>query len=43
MSFLYSNSRCDGLRTCVVPVLSSVLPDACPGTLKYLEVHYACR
>jgi hypothetical protein len=34
--------RCDGLSSCTVSVSSSELPDACPGTRKYLEVHYAC-
>ncbi|XP_059096378.1 latrophilin Cirl-like [Tigriopus californicus] len=34
--------RCDGRRACTIPVSSSVLPDACPGTHKYLEIHYAC-
>lgn len=27
----------------MVPVLSSIFPDECPGTLKYLEIHYACK
>ena len=40
-SFLHS-SRCDGLSNCVVPVESSHFPDSCPGTSKYLEIHYAC-
>lgn len=35
--------RCDGLKTCVIPVLPSHFPDACPNTPKYLEIHYACR
>ena len=35
--------RCDGLKECTIPVRSSLFPDACPGTLKYLEIHYACR
>jgi len=26
-----------------VPVDSNVFHDACPGTFKYLEVHFACR
>ena len=35
--------RCDGKRVCNIPVQSSQFPDACPGTSKYLEIHYACR
>ena len=41
--YFLSVSRCDGKSHCVVPVRSSLFPDACPGTLKYLEIHYACR
>ena len=37
------NFRCDGQQSCVVTVDSNVFHDACPGTLKYLEAHYACR
>ena len=39
---LSSLSRCDGKSRCVVEVNSSNFHDACPGTLKYLEIHYAC-
>ena len=41
MSFYYF-CRCDGKTECVVSVDSSSFHDACPGTLKYLEIHYAC-
>ena len=34
--------RCDGKKKCVVPVNSDLFHDACPGTHKYLEIHYAC-
>ena len=35
--------RCDGKSKCVVSVDSMSFHDACPGTLKYLEIHYACH
>ena len=35
--------RCSRLETCVVSVDSASLGDACPGTPKYLEVHYFCK
>ena len=35
-------SRCEGQKECVVPVNSELFHDACPGTHKYLEIHYAC-
>ena len=34
--------RCDGTSKCIVPVNSDLFHDACPGTHKYLEIHYAC-
>lgn len=34
--------RCNGKLNCVVPVDTNTFQDACPGTFKYLEVHYAC-
>ena len=34
--------RCDGKSKCIVSVDSTSFHDACPGTLKYLEIHYAC-
>ena len=40
MFYLY---RCDGKSKCVVSVDSMSFHDACPGTLKYLEIHYACH
>ena len=35
--------RCDGKTNCVVAVDSTSFHDACPGTHKYLEIHYACQ
>ena len=35
--------RCDGETNCVVAVDSTSFHDACPGTHKYLEIHYACQ
>ena len=39
--FLFS--RCGNKNVCDVPVDSSIFGDPCPGTFKYIEVHYACR
>ena len=41
-NFPLSLSRCDGQRTCTMPVNSRVFGDPCPNTHKYVEVHYAC-
>ena len=30
-------------RSCRMPVNSDVFGDPCPGTHKYVEVHYACK
>ena len=30
-------------RSCRMPVNSEVFGDPCPGTHKYVEVHYACK
>lgn len=35
-------SRCDGKISCEMSVNSRVFGDPCPGTQKYVEVHYAC-
>ena len=35
--------RCDMKRTCRMAVNSDVFGDPCPGTHKYVEVHYACK
>ena len=35
--------RCGNKHVCDVPVDSSIFGDPCPGTFKYIEVHYACR
>merc|ERR1711892_989519 len=37
------NTRCGSKRICSVPVESSIFGDPCPGTSKYVEVHYACK
>ena len=37
------NSVCNGKSSCSIDVTSSVFGDACPGTYKYLEVHYTCK
>ena len=39
----YFISRCGNKHLCDVPVDSSIFGDPCPGTFKYIEVHYACR
>jgi Galactose binding lectin domain len=35
-------ARCQGADSCQVPVDSTIFGDPCPGTLKYVEVHYSC-
>ena len=37
-----STLRCDRLNSCSVPVSSSLFGDPCPGTHKYVEIHYTC-
>jgi hypothetical protein len=34
--------RCGSMSNCSVPVSSAVFEDPCPGTHKYVEVHYKC-
>ena len=36
-------ARCQGADSCQVPVDSTIFGDPCPGTLKYVEVHYSCE
>lgn len=36
------NKECEGRTTCSIDVTSAVFGDPCPGTYKYLEVHYTC-
>ncbi len=40
--FCSLSSRCDGKTSCRMAVNSHVFGDPCPGTKKYVEVHYAC-
>ena len=42
MKVFFQIFRCDNTKKCVVPVNSDLFHDACPGTHKYLEIHYAC-
>ena len=35
-------ARCQGGAHCHVPVDSTIFGDPCPGTYKYIEVHYSC-
>ena len=35
-------ARCQGGAHCHVPVDSTIFGDPCPGTFKYIEVHYSC-
>merc|ERR1719219_1753153 len=37
------NARCDGKPSCRIPVDSNIFGDPCPGTNKYVEVHYTCE
>lgn len=37
------NSRCEKKPRCRIPVDSSIFGDPCPGTNKYVEVHYTCQ
>ena len=36
-------ARCQGNTRCTVPVDSTIFGDPCPGTYKYVEVHYSCE
>jgi len=36
------NARCGSQPRCTVPVDSDIFGDPCPGTHKYVEVHYTC-
>ena len=35
--------RCEGKSQCKIPVDSTIFGDPCPGTNKYVEVHYYCK
>ena len=37
------NARCEGKPQCKIPVDSTIFGDPCPGTNKYVEVHYYCK
>jgi len=37
------NQRCEFQPRCNVPVNSSIFGDPCPGTSKYVEVHFSCK
>jgi len=37
------NARCEGKPHCTIPVDSTIFGDPCPGTNKYVEVHYTCK
>ena len=39
---IYNCFRCGSKQSCSVPVNSSIFGDPCPGTSKYVEVHYTC-
>lgn len=36
-------NKCENNRNCNVPASNNFFGDPCPGTSKYLEVHYSCR
>ena len=40
--FLFLFCRCDNKQECKMWVNSDVFGDPCPGTHKYVEVHFAC-
>ena len=35
--------RCQGKQSCQLSASNAVFGDTCPGTWKYLEVHYICK
>ena len=39
----FSFFRCEGKPHCKIPVDSTIFGDPCPGTNKYVEVHYYCK
>ncbi|RXG57916.1 Latrophilin Cirl [Armadillidium vulgare] len=41
-SFCLIKGGCSGENECSVNVSSAVFGDPCPGTFKYIEVHYTC-
>lgn len=36
------NNSCQAKQSCQLLASNSIFGDACPGTQKYLEVHYQC-
>ena len=34
---------CQGKQSCKLSATNEVYGDTCPGTWKYLEVHYSCK
>ncbi|XP_065206272.1 latrophilin Cirl-like [Planococcus citri] len=41
-SFSILSSRCSQKRNCSIQASTNLFNDPCPGTVKYLEAHYAC-
>lgn len=41
-SFSVLSKNCAGLSNCSISASTEIFGDPCPGTLKYLEVHYKC-
>lgn len=41
-SFVILQGRCSQKRNCSVSASTTLFDDPCPGTVKYLEAHYAC-
>ncbi|KAL5289846.1 hypothetical protein ACFFRR_009701 [Megaselia abdita] len=41
-SFSVLSKNCAGFSNCSISATTEIFGDPCPGTLKYLEVHYKC-
>ena len=41
--FFRLHFRCEAKPRCTIPVNASLFTDPCPGTHKYVEVHYTCQ
>lgn len=41
-SFSILSARCSQKRNCSIQASTNLFNDPCPGTVKYLEAHYAC-
>lgn len=41
-SYTVLSKNCDGFTNCSISASTDIFGDPCPGTLKYLEVHYKC-